>query len=268
MTLGVIGTGLIGGSIGMRARDRGVHVIGCDEHSKAAEEAVRVGALNRAVSRAQVLENADVLVIAAHITGTIAELERMREIPPARAQLILDVSSVKTPIVRAARGLRNFVATHPMAGRERSGPAAATADLFEDRTWLYVRSGDGELDARAVEFIASMGALPVEVDARVHDRMVALTSHVPQVFATVFSSRLDAAAGTSMPQKDLSVYLGPVAKELVRLSASSDAMWSDILLANRENVSLELRGIANALLRIADDVESGGANIYEQAIGR
>jgi prephenate dehydrogenase len=238
MTIGIIGTGMIGGSIGIRARELGWSVLGFDRDPEAAQEARVRGAIDQIATHDDIVQHADVIVIAAHISGTLAEIEHLRSTPPRKARLIIDISSVKAPIVAAASGLRNFVATHPMAGRERSGPAAATRDVFEGKTWLYVPSGDRDLDWRAVEFIGAFGAIPVEADAVQHDRIVALTSHLPQVVATLFASRLS---------DDVAAFMGPTAKELQRLSRSSDAMWRDILEANRENICAELRSLAKAL---------------------
>ncbi len=207
MTLGIIGTGLIGGAIGMRMRDAGWRVIGFDVDARAAEEALQRGAIDEIVERETVHADADVIVIAAHVSGTLQELRRMRCTQRIRARLILDVSSVKAPIVAAARGIRNFVATHPMAGRERSGPAAADRDMFEGKPWLYVSSGDRE-DRRAVQFIGALGAVPVEIQAEEHDRIIARSSHLPQVLATLFASRLERSNG-----RDAGVYVGPAARE-------------------------------------------------------
>jgi prephenate dehydrogenase len=208
-------------------------------------------------TREDIGERADVIVIAAHINGTLAELERLRFSPPRKARLVIDVSSVKDPVVAAARGVKNFVATHPMAGRERSGPTAATRDVFEGRTWLYVPTGDRELDWRAVEFIGVFGAIPFEVDAREHDRIVAATSHLPQIIATLFARNL-----AHHPQAaKLEAYMGPTAKELLRLSRSSDAMWHDILENNRENIAEQLHALARALNEAADDL----SHVYKAA---
>ncbi len=240
MTLGIIGTGLIGASIGIRAREMGYCVAGFDLEKAAAREAARLGAIDRCVSRAQLLEAADTIVIAAHVGGTLAEIERMRCEPP-RASMIMDVSSVKGAIVRAARGLRNFVATHPMAGRECSGPSAAKRDLFDGKTWFYVPTGDAQLDRHAAQFIGALGSRPVAIDADAHDRAVALTSHVPQILANAFAARL--------PEE--STALGPAARELLRLSRSGQAMWRDILHANSANICKELRALAVDLERAA-----------------
>ena len=129
---------------------------------------------------------AGVLVIAAHLEPTLREIERLASASAPTPALIVDVASVKLPVV-ARRGLRNFVATHPMAGTERSG-VAARADLFDGRTWAYVPSGDENLDRRARRFIESMGAVPFAISAEDHDRAVALTSHVPQIVASCYAS--------------------------------------------------------------------------------
>jgi prephenate dehydrogenase len=266
MIVGIVGTGLIGGSIGMRAREQGRHVIGFDADARAAEEAVRCGAIDEAVSLQQLEQRSDTVVIAAHIGATIEHIERMRAAQPANAQLIVDIASVKAPIVRAAHGLPNFVATHPMAGRERSGPSAAVRDLFEGKTWLYVPSGDAELDARAVDFIAAFGATPVPIDADEHDRTVALTSHLPQIFATLFAQRLARNSGAK-GGRGIEALMGPTAGELMRLSRSSPAMWRDILSANHEHIERELRALASDLTAVADAL-SRGENLYRQETAR
>lgn len=256
MTVGLIGTGLIGASIGMRARGNGCLVIGYDADPLAAQEAQSRGAIDRACARSAILEQADVIVLAVHTCATIEQLESLRFTQPRAARLVIDVSSVKTPILRAARGVPAFVATHPMAGCERSGPEAASAGLFEGRPWFYVATGDRDLDWRAVEFIGSLGAVPVETDAAAHDRAVALTSHLPQVFATLFAAALPPSTGSS--------YCGPTAHELLRLSRSNTEMWKDVLLGNGRNVARELRAMSGRLERLADALDGNDAGPYEE----
>lgn len=236
--LAIIGTGLIGGSIGLRARASGMHVGGWDSDAAAAAEAARVGAIDETMSYERIIAEAQTIVIAAPVPATIEHLARLRATPPARATLVIDVASVKAPIVQAARGLSAFVATHPMAGRERSGPSAATADLFSGRPWLYVPTGDGTLDERAIAFIDQMGALAAETDADAHDRIVATTSHAPHIVAAVIARRI-AGADTA--------YLGPSAREFVRLAHANEALWRGIIDGNRDNVVAELEAVAAAL---------------------
>jgi prephenate dehydrogenase len=233
--IGVIGTGLIGASIGLRARARGHTVVGYDASEEALAAALNAGAIERAVPRGTLLADADVVVIAVPVDATVGEIAALRESPEIRAGLVLDVASVKEAIVTAAQGLANFVGTHPMAGSERSGATAARAGLFDGKAWLYVPPSNAGLETRAREFIESMGALPGAVDAEEHDRIVALTSHVPQLLAFAFARRVRRLGETAEPM------CGPVARELLRIGESNPQMWEPIFEANRANIEEELR---------------------------
>jgi prephenate dehydrogenase len=250
--VGIVGTGLIGGSVGMRVRSKGGFVVGYDPDSEAVVQALASGAIDMAATRDELYAQASTVVIAAHVDGTIAELERLKNDDRIRASLVIDVASVKRPIVDAAGTLANFVATHPMAGREKSGVRAARADLFEGKTWAYVSSGDAERDARARAFVSSLGAAPVAVDADEHDRIVALTSHALQVLAWGFAARAQ-----SCDPDLLHTLAGCAARELVRLGNSPLPMWRTILEANAQNTVPELRALGAALIRSAEAIESG-----------
>jgi prephenate dehydrogenase len=250
-TVGVFGAGAIGGSIGLRARRNGARVIGADCDSAALELAREVGAVDRIASAEQLPKIVGVLVLAAHLQPTLDEIERLKRVGGSMPSLIIDVASVKAPVVHTARGLRNFVATHPMAGTERSGPGAARGDLFEGSTWAYVPTADNELDARAREFIEAMGAIPFEMSAEEHDRVVAITSHVPQIVAWCYAKILR-AQGPGAEK-----LCGPVAKELLRISNMSSEMWRDILKANAENIEPELRMLVDELRAASDYLALG-----------
>jgi prephenate dehydrogenase len=233
--VGIIGTGLIGGSIGLRARELGCTTIGYDPSAAALDAARAANVVDELTSRGELLARADVVVIAAPVDGTIGEIGALRESPPIHAALVLDVASVKAAIAGAGSGLANFVATHPMAGSEASGASAARAGLFEGRNWLYVPPGNESLESRARAFIESMGAVPVAVDADEHDRVLALTSHLPQLIAFAFARRVRELGPAAEPM------CGPVAHELLRLGNSNPAVWDPILKANEAHVSAELR---------------------------
>ena len=246
--LGIFGVGLIGGSIALRARRNGLEVLGYDSDSAAVEQARAAGAIDTIVTRDELSERADVLVIAAHLGATLGEVQRLRERGDAVCALVLDVASVKTPVVVAARGLKNFVATHPMAGSERSGVSSARSDLFEGRPWAYVPAGDAPLDRRACDFIVSLGGSPVAMTAEEHDRIVAITSHVPQVFAYRYARLLREKEG------DAERLCGPVARELLRIANMNPPMWQEILSANATNVESDLRRLAAELNAAADEL--------------
>jgi len=250
--VGVVGIGLIGGSIGMRARRNGAFVVGYDVDAGAQAAAIEVGAIDMAASRDELYAQASTVVLSAYSDGIVRELERLREEGPIRASLVIDIASVKVPVVRAAAGLENFVATHPMAGTERSGVRAAKPDLFETRTWAYVPSGDGALDARAKALIASFGAAPLAVDAGEHDRIVGFTSHLPQVLAWAYARRAQAYSSEAFDP-----LIGQTARELLRLGRSGAGFWRSVFAANADNVEPDMRAIAAALEEAADGLRDG-----------
>jgi prephenate dehydrogenase len=239
--VGILGVGAIGGSIGLRARRNGASVIGADCDAAAAEEARALGAIDTVATAEELPRVAEVVVIATYLEPTLREIERLAASAVSRPKLIVDVASLKLPVVRAATGLQNFVATHPMAGIERSGVRAARPDLFDGRTWAYVPTGDDELDGRASAFIVSMGAAPFAISAEDHDRAVALTSELPQLVASCYAKLLRASAD------GVEELCGPVARELLRISGMSFAMWRDILQANAANIEPQLHELIGEL---------------------
>jgi len=256
-TLGIIGVGSIGGSIALAAQRRGWSTIGYDRDPLASDCA----------GPQDVYDRADVLVIATHLESSMRLLRELAVTPPARARLILDVASVKVPILDAAAGLSHFVASHPMAGTERSGRAAASAELFDGRTWAYVPGRDAASNERARTFIEQLGAHPVAVDPYVHDRVVALTSHVPQVVASAVAAHVRELAATA-GDGVVDALCGPAARELLRLSRSGVDMWRDILYANAAEVAPQLRTIAEELLAIVRALEDGDDGAIERALAR
>ena len=180
--VGIIGTGLIGASIGLAARERGWEALGYDRDPAAASGALRKGAIDRIAERDEIYGGADVVVIAAHVSGTLEEVASLRWRALRDDQLIIDVASVKAPIVRAADGIATFVSTHPMAGAERHGPDAARSDLFEGRIWCFVPTSDELRSAQARVFVEALGATSLAMMSADHDAIVALTSHTAAVY--------------------------------------------------------------------------------------
>jgi prephenate dehydrogenase len=258
-TVGVLGVGLIGGSIGLSARRAGAHVIGADCDPSALEAALARGAIDAAIETEELYRQADVVAIATHLESTLDELKRLAcKRLTLQSTLVLDVSSVKSPVVAAAAGLKNFVATHPMAGSERNGILAARAGLFDDAPWAYVPTGDASLDERACKFIRSCGGIPFPVSAAEHDRAVALTSHVPAIVASRYKALLRGS------EPDARRLCGPVARELLRVADMNPAMWSAILRANAHNVAPHLRQLAHDLESAADRISADGAERYPE----
>jgi len=250
-TLGLLGTGLLGASIGLRARECGYRVAGYDTSQESLAIAKQRRAIDEMISRDEIYK-CDVVVLAIPVDGIVAELERLRDggASAPQSKLIIDVGSTKRRISEIGNRIKNFVPGHPFAGRERSGAAAADATLFDGKSWVYVSQGNAHLDQRAEEFIREMGSLPYAVDATQHDAVVACTSHLPQLLAWLFAERY----AEEDPQV-IEALSGPVARELQRIARSERPMWREILRANAENVIREARKLANTLLEKADALE-------------
>lgn len=253
--LGIVGTGLIGASIGLAARAHGWRVIGYDRSAEAAEEAVACGAIDRTCDRATVYAESTAVAIAAYVDATLEELGTLSRELPQTPELLFDVASVKGPIARAGAALPQFVPTHPMAGSERGGASAACADLFAERTWAYIERDDAHALSLLREIIALCGARAVAIrDADEHDRIVAYTSHLPQLLASAFSAR--ANDQRAVFGAELDALCGPAARELRRLGRSDFALWRDIFRHNASNVARDARALARTLDDLAAHLEA------------
>ncbi len=253
MIIGIFGTGMMGSSIGLRSRRNGDVVIGYDHDAASLQSALACGAIDKAVTRDDLYERSEIVVIAAHLDGTLAELLRLRDVSLPRDLLVCDIASTKVQIWQTAREIPQFIPTHPMAGNERSGPGGASATLFDERTLAYVPTERNDLVTRLRTFIASQGGIPFPLDAQEHDRLVATTSHLPQICASVFSRAFSSLA----PHESAATLCGPTAREFLRLSASRYAMWGPILSSNRAHIEPLLRDFSRELKSIADALESG-----------
>ncbi|MCP3974211.1 MAG: prephenate dehydrogenase/arogenate dehydrogenase family protein [bacterium] len=249
----ILGTGLIGTSIGLGLRAAGWHVTGWDAAVTVGTVALDRGGLDTlAGSEAEACAGPiDLLVLASPPAAAAAFLAR-GDIP----WLTIDTAGAKSTILAASRVAR-FVGSHPMAGREVSGPEAATASLFNGATWVITTDGAADEDMREVEAIVStLGGRPVRMSAAEHDSAVATISHLPQLLA----SSLVGLAGDHPEAMNLAA--GSF-RDLTRVAGSDPALWLDVLAANKTEVlgvisELQERLGAIAKLIDADDTEGLG----------
>ena len=225
-TAAIVGTGLIGSSIGLALSRAGWAVLGWDPDVDAAAAAHDAGAIGEVMGSFDKLVAAasDIIVLAGPPAATVAALEGL-----STSSLVMDVAGVKRPIVAAARDVR-VVGTHPTAGREISGPAGATAGLFRGAMWVVASDGAAESDLVAVEdLVRSIGATPVRMSAAAHDAAVARISHLPQLVAAALL--LNAA--------DTEGAMGLAAgsfRDITRVAASDPSLWVGLLAMNQDEV--------------------------------
>lgn len=254
-TVGIVGLGLIGGSLARDLAAAGWTVQGTDRDPETEARARDAGVVAGPI-RPQEL---DILVLAVPVSGVSEQLRRLaRDFGPGwagRAVTITDTGSTKRSVTAAAEALGlapRFVGSHPIAGDHRSGWDAARAGLFDDApVWICPAPGATPESVERVESLwRAVRARPLRTDPATHDRLLARTSHLPQVAASAVGLVL-AEAGIAPDA------LGPGGRDVTRLAGSEPAMWAEILVDNADEMGAVLASLVEGLERIRDAVDAG-----------
>ncbi len=260
--LAVIGTGLIGTSVALAARRAGVaSVRGFDPDPDALAEAAEHGAVEPAASVEEAVADAELAVVAA----PVAQLSKsVAEALAASSGTVTDVGSTKGAVVRAARDPR-FIGGHPVCGSEARGPANARAELFEGATWFLTPVAATE-PARYRElhaFVSSLGAVPVAVDPEAHDRLVALTSHLPHALANLLVNQAGAAR---VEGHEPLAAAGGSLRDLTRVAGANPRIWVDIFLDNATAVRETLAEHRRRIEQLEAALDAGDAGFLARWI--
>jgi prephenate dehydrogenase len=255
-TLAIVGVGLIGGSVGLAFRKAGFqgNILGVSSPGTIAE-AMRRGAIDRGVSLDEAAARADVLYLAQPISGILQTLTQLsgRVRPEC---LVTDAGSTKAEIMRAAAEIPLFVGGHPLAGKEARGVAAADADLFRGRTYVFtVRDVAVRVDPlfdKFVNWLSLCGAVPLFLNSDDHDRIVAFTSHLPQLASTA----LAAVVGSELQADQELAVSGPGLQDATRLALSPWDVWRDIVASNGEFISHALAVYIDKLTEIRENLQA------------
>jgi prephenate dehydrogenase len=253
----VLGTGLIGTSVALALRERGLTVWLEDREAASAELAAGIGGGALLPAGGPPGGPADVAVLATPPAAVAPALAAAQERGLARCYT--DVASVKELPLSQARALgcdlTTYVPGHPLSGRERSGPAAARADLFLGRPWVICPLAESQ--AHAILLVTTLarecGAQPVNLSPAEHDQWVALVSHAPHLLAAAMAARLEQADQGAL------ALAGQGLRDVTRIAAGDPDMWLQILLANAGPVSEVLRLVAADLQQAAAALERGQA---------
>jgi prephenate dehydrogenase len=242
-TVAIVGTGLIGASFGLALKSAGFggRILGVSS-APAIKDALSRGAIDEAAPLLEAVAAADLVFLSQTIDRILSTLPLIA--PCLRPEaLVTDAGSTKTEIVsRAASSLapHQFLGGHPMAGKEQRGAAHACADLFRYRTWILTPSDPDQLDSPAAQefagWIGKIGALPLILSPEEHDRVVALTSHLPQLLSTALAATL---AGQLTDPGHFRAG-GPGLADMTRLAGSSYEIWREILATNTSAIDSAL----------------------------
>jgi prephenate dehydrogenase len=269
----VLGTGLIGTSVAMAAARAGCRVAGWDLDEDTATRAAARSGLHPRPRLEDAVAEADLVIVATPI-GAVAPtvVAALRGAPGA---IVTDAASVKEHIVSDvlrslagdASATSRYVPGHPMGGSERSGPEHASASVVDGIVWV-VAPHVGTVEAHAVRleaWIERLGARPVRLTPERHDRLVAMVSHLPQVAST---SLMGLAATEEADEPELLLLAAGGFRDLTRLAASQPSLWSEILVANRDQVASAIDLFTSRLLGLRDAILQGDAAAVEGVFDR
>jgi len=251
LIVAVVGVGLIGGSVGLAARDRaGATVRGVDPRAGAALERGAIDSVHEDLAEA--LDGADAAFVAVPVDRLVATTRAVLAAAPPGC-VVSDVGSTKRAVVGGA-GDPRFVGGHPLAGSEAAGVEHARADLFDGATWYLTptSSTQGVLLERLHRLITTLGAHPQAIDAELHDRVMAAVSHLPHVLANVLVARAaDALDGERPPAT------GPSFRDATRVAGANPELWGAIYAANRDALAIAVDGAIDDLGRVREALRGG-----------
>lgn len=259
MRIAVLGVGLIGGSIGLAARQRlDAEVVGWSRSRETLERALELGALDQAAGSLEAAcDGAEVVFCAAPVSALSQQVGAALAASGPRA-VVSDAGSTKRALVAAHGDDERFIGGHPLAGAETAGVANARADLFEGARWYLTPTdrSSGVLYDRLQRTIVGLGARPQAVGAEAHDRLMATVSHLPHVLADVLAAQ--AAAELTRDSERLPE-VGPSFRDATRVAGSNPAIWGDIFAANREALAEAIEEAIARLREAGELVRSGEA---------
>lgn len=258
----IIGTGLIGGSLGLALRKKKFagRIVGCDREA-ALEKARERGAIDQGMPNpADSVRGSDVVVLGTPVLAIIDLIEQLGPALPAKT-VLTDVGSTKTAVIEHAvkvfgkNAAKRFLPGHPMAGKESSGVDYADPDLFRDAVWFFTPLPGQNINEGVfgdfTEWIDKIGARVAMLPADEHDHLCAWISHVPQMVSTALAAALVEEFGEDAPVLPAG---GRALQEMTRISASPYSMWRDVAISNKKNLADALWKLEQRLAHIRENL--------------
>ena len=263
--IAVVGTGLVGTSVALAAKRAGVKTVaGFDADSATLREAGSRGAFDmQAAALADALRGAELVVVAVPV-GAVVETTLAVLAAADPGATVTDVASTKRALAAAIADPR-YVPGHPVAGGETGGPARAAADLFDGATWFLtpLPTTDAARLAGVERFVTALGARAVRQNAEEHDRLLALTSHLPHALANLLMARVAAAAaGDEAPLE----HAGASLRDMTRIAGANPAVWIDIFVENGDLIADVLEAYGTDLEAVERALREGDRAFFERAI--
>jgi len=268
----IVGTGLIGASVGLALREAGFigTIVGVDASAGEAAEAKRIGAVDRTVApghRAlKAYMTADAIVLAIPVMAIMHWIDQFAELLGPHT-LVTDVGSTKLAICDLARtrfvgvGRVRFLPGHPMAGKESGGAAMADGKLFQGAMWLFTPLDEAETEPETEwrRWVERMGCRTMDLDAARHDRICAWVSHLPQMVSTAMAAMFeDEFAQEPGMAEEFRAIGGRALREMTRLGASPYSMWRDVAQTNTQPLAATLFALEQRLAHLRENLKTPG----------
>ena len=266
--ISILGTGLLGTSVGLALRASGFRgsITGWNRSPEHAEQAKQMGALDSIASDPiEAARTSQVVLLSVPIYATLDFMEKLAPVLDPE-HLVTDVGSTKRMISEAGTRLYNtperaaFLPGHPMAGKERGGASLGDANLFRGSVWLFTDDPAAQRTPQSAalvkawrELVTTMGSKTLDLDPARHDELVAWVSHLPQFLATALSALLEEEVGDAPELKDVG---GRALREMTRLGASPFSMWRDIAHTNTEAVEAALAALEQRIAHLRENLRT------------
>jgi len=272
----IIGVGLIGGSLGMILRRQGLadQVVGVGRRVENLKTAVALGAIDRYVADpTEGVRGADLVVLATPVDTYDRHLKEWAHCL-APGAIVSDVGSVKGTLVEQSEAAMpagvHFVGAHPIAGKEKTGVAAGSDQLFKGARCILTPTTrtDSTALARVTQLWEQTGSIVLTMDPHLHDQILGAVSHLPHVAAFALMNALADLRDQRLPSLDLARHSGGGLRDTTRIAASSPEMWRDIFLWNRDNVVAYIERYIQTLEELKQVIKAGDTAGIEKALER
>ncbi len=266
--IAILGTGLLGTSVGLALRASGYRglLTGWNRSAEGGQQALAMGAIDSvAADPLQAARASQVVLLSVPIYATLDLMEQLSGVLGPE-HLVTDVGSTKAQVTQAAGRLFNtperaaFLPGHPMAGKERGGAELGDADLFRGAVWLFTDEPEWRRSAHGTalvkgwrEWVSAMGSRTIDIDPARHDELVGWVSHLPQFTATALSGLLEEEVGDAPELRDVG---GRALREMTRLGASPYSMWRDIAHTNTAAIERALLALEQRLAHLRENLRT------------
>ena len=263
MRVALLGVGLIGGSIGLAARERlGAHVVGWNRSPGPLTTALASGAIDEAVGSVDEIGDADIAIASVSVDALERAVRSLCDALPGA--VVTDVGSTKGALVDAV-DRSSFIGGHPLAGAESTGVAFARVDLFDGATWYLTPSErtPGVLYERLARFVSGLGAVPTAIAPDEHDRLMAAVSHLPHVVANLLVAQAaEALGGEGLPAT------GPSFRDATRVAGANPDLWAQIYRANSAAIGTQIDDLVRRLQEVRAMLETDDLAGWQAAAAR